>query len=211
MMSSEADRKLVPYGAQTSEVTTTARGIKIPPKLWAQIWNSGFSTIDVDVHGGIAVAGNPMSIRIPPGDSINVAPSGLEKFSAICLTDKGKVTVQGAESPIPSQTRRNDQTGRIIRGFAHTNTGDVSEALYDIATDFIGTADGHRVRSITIEMFAHPGHINFDAASAAAAPSIEMAVGDVITINDLELIDVITGINDGAGNNIDVVGFVVGD
>ena len=202
----------VPFKPQTSDVSTTLRNdIKIPPKLWSQIWNSGFSTIDVDISGGEAVAGGAQTLRIPPGDSINVPSTGLEKFSAICLTDKGRVTVMGAFDPIPSQTRRNDQTGRIIRGFDHTNTGDISENLYDIAVDFIATAGGHRVRSVTLEMFLFPGHVNFDNAAAAAVPSIPMAIGDVITINDLELITSITGINDAAGDDIQVIGFVVGD
>lgn len=205
------DMPFVPFKPQTSHVNTAAHDIKIPPKLWSQIWNSGLSTIDVDIHGGEAEAGAPQTFRIPPGDSINVPPTGLEKFSAICLTDKGQVTVMGAFDPIPSQTRRNDQTGRIIRGFEHTNTGDVSEVVYNIATDFIVTADGHRVRSLTIEMLLFPGYVNFDAAAAGAAPSIRMEVGDVVTINDLELITSITAINDAAGDDIGLRGYVVGD
>ena len=201
----------VPFKPQTSDVTTAAQEIKLPPKLWSQIWNSGFSTIDVDIAGGEAVAGGFQSIRIPPGDSISIPPTGLEKFSAICLTDKGRVTVMGAFDPIPTQSRRNDQTGRIIRGFDHTNTGDINEVAYDIDADFITTADGHRVRSLTIEMFLFPGHVNFDAPAAAAVPSVAMAVGDIVTINDLELIDSINIINDAAGDDIQVVGFVLGD
>lgn len=204
--------EFVPFKPQTSDVSTTLRNdIKIPPKLWSQIWNSGLSTIDVDIHGGEAEAGGSQTFRIPPGDSINVPPTGLEKFSAVCLTDKGRVTVMGAFDPIPSQTRRIDQTGRIIRGFEHTNTGDISEVAYNIATDFITTADGHRVRALTIEMLLFPGYINFDAAATGAAPSIRMEIGDVVTINDLELITSITAINDAAGDDIGVRGFVVGD
>ena len=203
--------EFVPFKPQTSHVTTAAHEIKLPPKLWSQIWNSGLSTIDVDIHGGEAVAGGPMTIRIPPGDSINVPPTGLEKFSAICLTDKGRVTVMGAFDPIPSQTRRNDQTGRIIRGFEHTNTGDIDEIAYSIAADFIATADGHRVRALTVEMLLFPGYINFDVVAVGAAPSIRMEVGDVVTINDLELIEGIHIINDAAGDDIGIRGYVVGD
>lgn len=203
--------QFVPFKPQTSDVTTAAQDIKIPPKLWAQIWNSGFSTIDVDIGGGEAVAGGFQTLRIPPGDSISVPPTGLEKFSAVCLTDKGQVTVMGAFDPIPSQTRRNDQTGRIVRGFEHTNTGDISEVAYNIATDFIATADGHRVRSLTLEMLLFPGYINFDAAATGAAPSIQMEVGDILTLRDLELITSITAINDAAGDDVGVRGSVVGD
>jgi hypothetical protein len=205
------DLEFVPFKPQTSHVNTEPHEIKIPPKLWSQIWNSGLSSIAVDIHGGEADIDAPQTWLIPPGDSVNVPPSGLEKFSAVCLTDKGRVTVMGAFDPIPSQTRRNDQTGRIIRGFEHTNTGDVSETVYNIAVDFLVAADGHRVRSLTIEMLLFPGYINFDAAATGAEPSIRMEVGDVVTINDLELVDSIRAINDAAGDDIGLRGFVVGD
>lgn len=202
---------LVQYKPQTQDVDATARWVKVPPRLYTQIANIGFTTIDVDVSGGEAVAEGIQTVRLPPGDGISLPPTGLDRFSAIALVDGGKLLILGDTFPIPTQARRNDQTGRIIRGFDHTNTGDINEVAYDIDADFITTAGGHRVRSLTIEMYLFPGHVNFDAPAAAAVPSVAMAVGDILTINDLELIDSINIINDAAGADIQVIGFVVGD
>ena len=205
--------ELKQYKPQIQDVRIVAREVKIPPKLYSQITNIGFTTVDIDYSGGIAVAGGFQTHRLPPGDGISLPPTGLEKFSAIALVANGKLLILGDTAPIPTQARRNDQTGRIVRGFDVTSVNDADTLVYNIAADFIVAAGGSRVRAILLICETNAAFVRFDAVTTAVTEpeAFLMEVGDVFTIDNLELIEGIHARTVAAGQNWDIRGMAIGD
>lgn len=193
-------------------VGATATRIGVYPNLWLALYNSGYNTVYVDIEGGIAAVGGDRTHEIPPGETLPTPPLGIAKISAICVRAGGRITVFGAGTQITTLAKRQQQTGKIGRGFNVTAVNDGDTIVYNIATDLIGVG-GHRVMATLLICEDNPCYVRYDASTLGVTEpeAFTLEVGDILTESDLELIDAIHARNVGAGNNFTLRGKVVGD
>lgn len=194
-------------------VGATATRIGVYPNLWLALYNSGYNTVYVDIEGGIAAVGGNRTHEIPPGETLPTPPLGIAKISAICIRAGGRITVFGAGTQITTLAKRQQQTGRILRGFDVTAINDGDTIVYNIATDLITAAFGHRVMAVLLICEDHPAYVRYDASTLGVTEpeAFRMEVGDILTENELELIEAIHARNVGAGDDFTLRGKVIGD
>ena len=194
-------------------VGAAAGPVGIYPNLWLALYNSGYNTVYVNLEGGIATVGGDRTHEIPPGETLPTPPLGRSRISAICVRAGGRLTVFGADTQITTLAKRQQQTGRIIRGYDVTAINDGDTIVYNIATDLIAAVGGHRVMAVLLICEDNPCYVRFDASTAAVTEpeAFVMEVGDILVDSQLELIDAIHARNVGAGNNFTLRGKVIGD
>lgn len=194
------------------DVPAVATPIAVPRELYLALYNSGEITVYVDLTGHPAVIGALTSIEIPPGETLPTTPLGMTRISAISRVAGGRLVVVADEIPITSLPKRENRPGRIIRGFDVTFAADADAVVYNVATDMIAAANGHKVESAMIFCKLFGAYVRLGAVTTAVTvpECIPLEAGDAISINGIEEIDSIHARNLVPGSNARIHGFVIG-